>query len=312
MNAEAMIWLTWRQHRWAIAVMSVVALLSALGLASAETGGVQTGMPLAAFYSLIVQLGFGALVGAFWGAPLLARELEERTYFVAWGQDVTPARWLRGKLAVLGLAAAVLGALVGSGDGLSGDGDRSWSMFEAHWAVQAGYAVLGLATGVLAGLLTRHTVTAMAATLVAYTLVRVVLATFARDHYLPVHRSIARWDQTTVVPADALKITDGFVGNDLEPVGVTARCAEFPLPHSCMRSTKAAAGTFADFQPVDRILAFRFIEFGICVVLAALTLYLTFRLLRRGGGWRPSRSHRRDVSSAPQSTPAVAAAQAEG
>ncbi len=306
MNAEAIIWLTWRQHRWAIVVMSVVALLAAYGLVSAETE-FRLSMKLVSFYSLIVQLGFGALIGVFWGAPLIARELEERTYFVAWGQDVTPVRWLRGKVAVLGPVAAVLGALVGVGDGLRGEEERSWLMFEANWTVQAGYALLGLGLGVLAGLLTRHTVTAMAATLVGYTLIRMILAMFVRDHYLPVHRSIARWDQTTVMPTHALKIADGFVGADLEPVDLTARCADFAVPHSCMRSTNAAVGTFTDYQPVDRLDLFRFIEFGVCTALAAMAMYVAFRLLRRGGGWRPSRSHRRDVSSA-QSKPAPAAA----
>jgi hypothetical protein len=311
-NAESIIWLTWRQHRWAIVAMSVVALLAAYGLVSTEGGWVRSSMPLTAFYALIVQLGFGALLGAFWGAPLIARELEERTYFVAWGQDVTPGQWLRGKLVVLGLVAAVLGALVGAGDGLSGEEDRSWASFEANWTVQAGYALLGLALGVLAGLLTRHTLSAMAVTLVLYTLVRGVLAMFVRDHYLPAHRSIARWDQTTVMPTHALKIADGFVDGDLEPVDLTAQCADFVVAHSCMRSTKAAVGTFTDYQPVDRLDLFRIIEFGICVALAASAVYLTFRLMRRGGGWRPSRSHRRDVSSArSKSAPAAAAAQPE-
>ena len=312
MNAGAAIWLTWRQHRWTIVLTAVVALLAASGLASAETG-LRMNMQLVPFYSLIVQLGFGALIGTFWGAPLIARELEERTYFVAWGQDVTPGQWLRGKLVVLGVAAAVLGALVGVGDGVRGGDSRSWTAFEADWLVQVGYALLGLAIGVLAGLLTRHAITAMAATLVGYTAVRAVLAGVARDHYLPVHRSIARWDQTTVVPAQALRITDGFVDDDMKPVGVIERCADFPVPHSCMRSNKVAIGTYSDYQPVERIDVFRFIEFGICVVLAGLALCVTLRLLRHGG-WRPSRSHRRDVESVPpaQSAPAVTAAQTDG
>ncbi|MGZ3142399.1 hypothetical protein ACVDFE_10465 [Lentzea chajnantorensis] len=306
MNAETMIWLTWRQHRWAITTTSALALFAAYGLVSAELRHFQVTMTLAAFYGLVVQLGFGAVVGAFWGAPLLARELEERTYFVAWGQDVTPAQWLRGKLVVLGLLAAVLAALVGVGDGLGGSEDRSWSMFEANWVVQVGYALLGLAIGVLAGLLTRHTLTAMAATLVCYTVVRTVLAVVARDRYLPVHRSIARWDQNPAVPNDALKIGDGFVGRDLEPVPVPDRCAGL-VPNGCMRRTGSAIGTYTDYQPADRIDVFRWIEFGVCAALAAAALWLTFRLLRNGGGWRPSRSHRRDVSTAP-----VAPAPAQG
>jgi len=47
-----------------------------------------------------------ALIGMFWGAPLVAREFEEGTYRLAWTQSVTRTRWLVVKLAVVGLATA--------------------------------------------------------------------------------------------------------------------------------------------------------------------------------------------------------------
>src|SRR5215469_14545296 len=54
-------------------------------------------------------LGFGdvviaapALVGIFWGAPLIARELETGTYRLAWTQTVTRRRWLAVKLGIMG------------------------------------------------------------------------------------------------------------------------------------------------------------------------------------------------------------------
>ena len=40
-----------------------------------------------------------ALIGIFWGAPLIARELETGTYRLAWNQSVTRARWIAVKLA---------------------------------------------------------------------------------------------------------------------------------------------------------------------------------------------------------------------
>jgi len=33
------------------------------------------------------------LIGIFWGAPLVARELETGTYRLAWTQSVTRKRW---------------------------------------------------------------------------------------------------------------------------------------------------------------------------------------------------------------------------
>jgi len=180
--------------------------------------------------------------------------------------------------------------------------------------VQVGYALFGLALGVFIGLLTRHVVTAIAATLVFYTVSRVLLTVLLRDHYLPVTRTVARWDSTVVVPRGALELGKGFVNGDLRPVNVPEVCARFSNPNSCMRTSGSAVGTYIDYQPIERITAFRYMEFGVCVLLAAALFALTFRLLRHGGGWKPSRSHRRIVAEVEpvQSTPAVAAAQAEG
>jgi hypothetical protein len=307
---SALAWLTWRQHRWTIISTAVLALLAVLALAVAESSSRSIeSMPILGFYGLIVQLAFGAVIGMFWGAPLIARELEERTYFVAWGQDVTPVRWLRGKAIVLGVPAVVLGAAVGLNDGFVG-ATQSWSTFEASPLVQAGYAVFGFSLGVLVGLLSRHVVTAMAATLVLYTIVRTLLASLVRDHYLPVQRAITRWDGTTVtVPPGGLELGRGFVGSDLSPVPVAAQCEKLVNPNTCMRSSRAAVGTYVDYQPIDRIGLFQFIEFGVFALLAVALFAVTFRLLRQGGGWKPSRSHRRIKPQPVESVGEPAAAQ---
>ena len=296
---SAFLWLTYRQHRWTVLGTTVLALFAAYALLAAESRAFAAldSMPMSGFYGLMAQLVFGGVIGMFWGAPLIARELEERTYFVAWGQDVTPVKWLRGKAIVLSVAAAVLGLLVGLGDGHVG-AQTTWAAFEAHPVVQAGYAVFGLALGVLIGLLTRHVVTAIAATLVFYTLSRVLMSTVLRDHYLPVNRSIARWDSTPNIPKGAQELDDGFVAADLDPVGVPDVCAKFSNPNSCMRTSGTAVGTYVDYQPIERLTAFRYIEFGVCMLLALALFALTFRLLRRGGGWKPTRSHRRITTEA--------------
>jgi hypothetical protein len=59
----------------------------------------------------VYELGIGfilaapAIIGIFWGAPLIARELETRTFALAWTQSITRTRWLVVKLALTGLAA---------------------------------------------------------------------------------------------------------------------------------------------------------------------------------------------------------------
>jgi hypothetical protein len=307
---NAFIWLTWRQHRWTILGTTVLALAAAYGLISTEFGKVGS-MLMFGFYALIVQLAFGVVIGMFWGAPLIARELEERTYFVAWGQDVTPVEWLRGKALVLGGLAAVLGALVGLGDGFGGV-LNTWGRFEASVIVQIGYAIFGFALGVLIGLLTRHVVTAMAATLVFYTGIRMLIALLLRDHYLPTERLIAHWGSTPVVPEGGLELGHGFVGPDLSPVPMLDKCAGAINPGTCMRNSKTAIGMYVDYQPIGRLWLFQFIEFGVFALLTAALFFVTFRMLRRGGAWKPSRSHRRIDTEPVQSAPAEAAAHAEG
>ena len=62
-------------------------------------------------YPVVYLLGIGlilvapAVIGIFWGAPLIARELETRTFTLAWNQSITRTRWLVVKLALTGLAA---------------------------------------------------------------------------------------------------------------------------------------------------------------------------------------------------------------
>jgi hypothetical protein len=53
-----------------------------------------------------------AIIGMFWGAPLIARELEAGTFRVAWTQSVTRARWLAVKLGLAGLASMAAAGLV--------------------------------------------------------------------------------------------------------------------------------------------------------------------------------------------------------
>ncbi len=49
-------------------------------------------------------LAIPVITGIFWGAPLLARELENGTYRLAWTQSVTRARWLATKIVLIALA----------------------------------------------------------------------------------------------------------------------------------------------------------------------------------------------------------------
>src|ERR1700722_12551560 len=51
-----------------------------------------------------------ALIGMFWGAPLIAHELETGTFRLAWTQSVSRLRWLWVKLGLVGAASMVAAA----------------------------------------------------------------------------------------------------------------------------------------------------------------------------------------------------------
>ena len=57
------------------------------------------------------MLAVPALIGVFWGAPLVARELETGTYRLAWTQSVTRTRWLAVKVALVGIASIAVAGL---------------------------------------------------------------------------------------------------------------------------------------------------------------------------------------------------------
>ena len=53
------------------------------------------------------------VIGAFWGAPIIARELEAGTHRLTWNQSVTRTRWLLVKIAIGGGAAMLFAGIAG-------------------------------------------------------------------------------------------------------------------------------------------------------------------------------------------------------
>jgi hypothetical protein len=143
------------------------------------------------------------IIGIFWGAPLVARELEAGTYRFIWTQSVTRARWLEIKMAVVGLvgviAAGGLSLLVTWwASPLDAARASVFSTFDQRDIAPMGYAAFALALGVAAGLLIRRTVPAMAATLVGFVASLLVAAHWVRPHLMaPLARVFALNPTTT-------------------------------------------------------------------------------------------------------------------
>lgn len=132
-----------------------------------------------------------ALLGVFWGAPLIARELETGTYRLAWTQSVTRTRWLATKLALTGLATAALAGLLSLAVtwwyaplDKAGTNRFDGSVFGERGITPIGYALFAFAVGALLGLIIRRTLPAMATTLVAFIAVRLVFSQLIRPHLL--------------------------------------------------------------------------------------------------------------------------------
>ncbi len=160
-----------------------------------------------------VLLVLPALIGIFWGAPLLAHELETGTFRLAWTQSLTRNRWLAVKMGVGGLAAmAAAGLLSLMVTWWFSPLDR-WNgnrftpaMFGERGIVPIGYAAFAFAFGVVGGLLIRRTVPAMAATLVAYLAARLGMTYLVRPHLmtpLRVTTSVLLGGKNGAAPASA-------------------------------------------------------------------------------------------------------------
>ena len=133
-----------------------------------------------------------ALIGAFAGAPVLARELETGTFRYAWTQGIGRWRWTLAKLVLLAVVVtAVAGAFsvlfswynqpfVAAGYAIP----FSARVFDLRGVAFAAWTLAAFAIGALAGMLIRRVVPAIAATLAAYAGLAFATGLYLRQHYM--------------------------------------------------------------------------------------------------------------------------------
>ncbi|MGI5163177.1 ABC transporter permease subunit [Spirillospora sp. CA-253888] len=214
-----MIWLTWRQFRGqamlaagAVAVVALYTLVLGLsvrgfhddniaGCAAAgdcETAIRQFQSEYRTQLTLVgaLLIGVPAIIGAFWGAPLVARELEAGTHRLVWNQSITRVRWLTPKVSLIGLVALAATGLISlmltwaASPYDAAVGDRFSSMvFNARNIAPLGYALFAFALGVTAGLMLRRTVPAMALALTAFAVLQVAVPFLVRPNLFPPRES---------------------------------------------------------------------------------------------------------------------------
>jgi hypothetical protein len=215
-----MAWVTWRQHR--VALGGVAAFLGALAVfvwilglqlhhVYAAATACNPSSPACAdlithfnFMNHVLVGGYSLqlvppLIGAFVGAPVLAREIETGTFRYAWTQGFGRWRWALAKLVALAVVvAAAAGALsvllswyyqpyLATGNqalSLSEESVFAPALFDLRGISFAAWTLAAFAIGGLAGMLIRRVVPAIVTTLAAYTGVVLVTGTVMRQHYL--------------------------------------------------------------------------------------------------------------------------------
>jgi ABC-type transport system involved in multi-copper enzyme maturation permease subunit len=213
-----MIWLTWRQFRtqaW-LALAALAAFVVALALTGPNlarlygTSGIATCDTncdaLASDFlnqvindtsgklywlSIGVMFVLPAIIGVFWGAPLVARELEAGTHRLVWNQSVTRIRWLAVKVLGIGLASmATVGLFSLAVTWWAGPIDTAYlnrmlpEIFATRGIAPIGYAAFAFVVGVTAGMLVRRTVPAMAITLALVVVAAIVMPFGVRGHLM--------------------------------------------------------------------------------------------------------------------------------
>jgi ABC-type transport system involved in multi-copper enzyme maturation permease subunit len=324
-----MAWVTWRQHRLMFA--GVAALFGAAAAYLLITGlqmhqayaavtachpatsdicrqvannFLRTYAPGAGWTSALLQT-IPALIGAFVGAPVLAREFETGTFRYAWTQGFGRARWTIAKLVPLAVAVTVAAGaftvlfswyyrpIIGAGDD---NGLLYPTIFDLQGIALAAWTMAAFAIGVLAGVLIRRVIPAMFATLAGWAGLAFVTGLSLRPHYMaPLVTSNPN------IPAGAWVMSQGWykggtpasldtINQILGGVDIRAVTPELFQPGP---ATPANLGDpvqyliqhgivqWTTYQPADRFWPFQWIEGGWLLALSLLLVASTVWLVHR-------------------------------
>ncbi len=245
-----------------------------------------------------VLIALPALVGLFWGAPLVARELETRTEYLVWTQGVTRSRWILVKLGLIGLASlAASGLLSLVVTWWSRPFDRInmnqfTSVFDQRDVVPIGYAAFAFALGVALGVVIRRTLPAMATTLVAFVAVRTVFTQWVRPRLITPLRVVSplhvthgmTYNSTNNGPLTLLGTKPGAWVYSAQIVNRAGHAVfnSFLDRGACLQSRGAPAciGQLREllvYQPASRYWAFQWYEMaiflGLGLVLGGLSVW---------------------------------------
>jgi ABC-type transport system involved in multi-copper enzyme maturation permease subunit len=325
-----MVWVTWRQHRTVLAGVAALlgggavyllimglnihrsyATVTACRPATSDYCGNLIGNFLSAYWagaqitSVLLQL-VPVLIGAFVGAPVLARELETGTFRFIWTQGFGRARWAVAKLIMLAVTVTAaagafsvlyawyirpfLAAAVSQQSSLAGE------IFDLKGVAFAAWTLAAFAIGALAGMLIRRIVPAMAATLAVYAGLAFTTTLWLRQHYLvPLVTNnpggppgagnaalpISRWwtgpNGKPVSQSVINHLLQGFQPTVIKVGPNTFNKIVDPQHYLA----KHGYTQWMSYQPASRFWPFQWIESGWLVALALILIAATIWLVRR-------------------------------
>jgi ABC-type transport system involved in multi-copper enzyme maturation permease subunit len=333
-----MIWMSWRQFRWpalagAVALVPVVAYLIITGAdirqshdryaARCRNMGncaeamlqFQNDFRTRLLLLAILLAAIPGILGVFWGAPLVARELETGTYRLVWNQSVARRRWLTVKLLFVGLASMAAAALVSAlltwasspVDAVS-QGRFGALVFDARNIVPVAYAAFAFVLGTVIGLLVRRTIPAMALTMLVFAIVQFAVPSFARPHLMTPETATRQMtlqafgevrgfgDDPVVkglsVPGAWVTSTSALLkadGSPLDKVTYRKCVTDPPAGGAGVPGTGGTVACLADlnlhvkvaYQPNDRYWTFQWIESLLYLVLGGLLAAVGLWRIRR-------------------------------
>jgi uncharacterized protein YneF (UPF0154 family) len=330
-----MAWVTWRQHRFALG--GVAALLGALALYLWMTGlqvhhayAAATACHPASSYVCQNQVinfdtAYGpttytiatllhvvpALIGAFVGAPVLARELETGTFRYAWTLGVGRRRWTLAKLMPLAIIVAAVTALFSLvfswyyqpffADGSNIPLDPR--LFDLHGVTFAAWTLAACAIGALMGLLIRRVVPAIAATLAAIAGLLFVARLYLQQHYMapliaknPFNPPVSAWIINRWWTRGGTTISQSTMNQIMNTMFRRIMPAILPknVNDNNVKFYKGAANSqvlnylthhgytqWTSYQPGSRFWPFQWIEGGWLLALSVLLITATVWLVGR-------------------------------
>jgi ABC-type transport system involved in multi-copper enzyme maturation permease subunit len=233
-------------------------------------------------------------IGIFVGAPLVSREQERHTHYLAWTQSITRYRWLVTQLGWIAgatlLASILLATLVTWWATPLSNADGPWYLGDIQGTVLIGSTLFGLMLGVACGTVLRHTVPAMVLTIVIFLLVQMVLG-FAHPYLVPPQSHLyplGIQDGTWGHPGD-LTLYAGYADQAGHETGEISQYCHFnaalgdpsygPLANKCIQEHHLQWKVV--FQPPEMFWTLQGIETAILLLLAAALVVFTFWWLRK-------------------------------